>query len=250
MFGQGVELFLHGGDEFAPDGQPPFEPFREREFLRPPFPAQADALGQAETAALGGQALAFAAQLFALAGEHPALFLLRGGHADDTHGAEITLEIAIQFQDQFAGIGLVGDHTLVLRIEFDGMDDISRGTQRGELAVEMKAAGTGFVNDEDLVGQRELFLDEIQEAGRGEALGRLGREAVAHPRDAEMIGVPVHPELELVDSVLRFRFEGRIGVHRHVDFRLCWLFTDIIVVAHCANNFNMPSFFVRRRQLF
>jgi hypothetical protein len=59
---------------------------------------------------LGGEALAFAPELFALAAQGTPLFFGFGGHADDAHGAEVAAEIAIQFQDQFASIGLVGHH--------------------------------------------------------------------------------------------------------------------------------------------
>ena len=216
LLGQGVQLFLDGGDEFAPDGQPPFEPFRERKFLPPPFAAQADALGETKTAALGGQALAFAAELFALAGEDAALFLGGRGDADHTHGPPVAAQIAVQLQGQFAGIGLVGDDALVLRIEPDRMDDEGGDAQGGELAMELEAARPGFVNREHLAGQGELLPHEGQEAGGGEALGWLGRLAVAHPDDPEMIGVPVHAQFELVDWGLRFGWEERIGFHRHV----------------------------------
>ena len=96
------------------------------------------------------------------------------------------------------------------------MDDESRDARRGELAMEVKAARSGFVNHEHLVGQRPLFLHERQEAGRGEPLCRLGRLAVAHPDHPEMIGVPIHPQLELPDADLRFRIFRRICFHRHV----------------------------------
>ena len=67
-------------------------------------------------------------------------------------------EVAIQFQGQFAGIGLVGHHPFMLRIEFDRMHDKGRDAEGGELPVEVKTARPGFVNHEDLVGQGELFL--------------------------------------------------------------------------------------------
>ena len=153
---------------------------------------------------MGGKALAFAAELFALAAQGPALFFGFGGHADDTHGFEIAAEIAIEFQGQFAGIGLVGHDAFMLRIEFDGMHDKDGDAQRGELAVEVKAAGPGFVNDEDLIGQGELFLHERQEAGRREPLGGLRRLPIARPHHAELFDVPVHGEFELVDAGLRF----------------------------------------------
>ncbi len=85
------------------------------------------------------------------------------------------------------------------------MHDKSRDPEGGELAVQVKAAGPGFINHEHLVGQGELFLHERQEAGRGEPLRRLGRLAVTHPGHPEMIGVPIHPQLELLDTDLRFR---------------------------------------------
>ena len=95
------------------------------------------------------------------------------------------------------------------------MHEKGRRAQRSELAVEVKAARPGFVNHEHLAGQRELFLHERQEAGRGEPLRRLGRLAVTHPDHPEMIGVPVHSEFELLDSVLRFCVGKRIRFHRH-----------------------------------
>ena len=80
-----------------------------------------------------------------------------------------------------------------------------RGDPKGrQLAVQVKAAGSGFINHKDLVGQGELFLHEGQEAGRGEPLGRLGRLPIAHPGHPEVIGVPIHPQLELLDTDLRF----------------------------------------------
>ena len=173
-------------------------------------------MGQPETAALGGEALPFTPELFALAAQGPPLFFGFGGHADDTHGFAIAAEIAIEFQGQFAGIGFVGHHAFVLGIEFDGMHHKHGDAKGGELAVEVKAAGTGFVNDKDLIGQGELFLDEGQEAGRREPLGGLGRLPIAHPHYAELFDVPVHAEFELVDPGLRFRIERRIRFHRHV----------------------------------
>jgi len=181
-------------------------------------PAQPDALGQPETAALGGQPLPFAPELFPLATQCPPLFFRLRGHADDTHSLEIAAEIAIQFQGQFAGIGLVGDDAFMLGIEFDGMHDKDGDAQRRELAVEMKATRTRFVNDEDLVGERQLFLHEGQKAGGGEPLGGLRRLAIAHPHHAELFDVPVHAEFELVDPGLRFRIGRRIRFHRHVEF--------------------------------
>ena len=80
----------------------------------------------------------------------------------------------------------------------------------------MEAARTGFVNHDHLLGQRELLLDEVQEAGRAEPLGGLRRLAIAHSDHPEMFDVPVHPEFELLDSVLRLRMERRIRFHRHV----------------------------------
>ena len=96
------------------------------------------------------------------------------------------------------------------------MHDERCHAERGELAMQMEAARPGFVNHEHLIGQRELFLHEGQEAGWSEPLRRLGRLAIAHPDDTELIGVPVHPELELLDANLRFRIRERICFHRHV----------------------------------
>ena len=128
-----------------------------------------------------GQALAFAPELFPVAAQGPALFFRRRGHADDTHGPEVAPQVAIQIQRQFAGIGLIGDHPLVLGIEFLRMRDLSRDAEGGELALQMEAAGTGFVNHNHLLGQRELLLDEVQEADWTEPLGGLQRLAIAHP---------------------------------------------------------------------
>ena len=96
------------------------------------------------------------------------------------------------------------------------MQHIARDAEGGELAVEMKAAGPGFLNHAHPVGARELFLHAGREAGGREALGRLGRLAIAHPYHAERLDVPVHPELELAAANLRFRMEERMGFHRHV----------------------------------
>ena len=181
-----------------------FQPVGQRQWGLPPFAAQPDALGQAQTAALGGQPLAFPAQLFALAGEGAPLFFGWRGHADHTHGPEVAPEVTIQIQGQFAGIGFVGHHPFMLGIELLRMHDKSRDPERGELAVQVKAARPGFVNDEDLVGQGELFLHERQEAGGREPLRRLRRLAIAHPDHPEMIGVPIHSQLELLDTGLRF----------------------------------------------
>ena len=92
---------------------------------------------------------------------------------------------------------------------------VFRSRKGGQWPVEMKAAGSGFIHGKDLVGQGELFLHERQEGVRAEALGRLRWLAVAHPDDAEVVGVPVHPHLELLDTGLRFSFNERIGFHRH-----------------------------------
>jgi hypothetical protein len=85
LLGEGVQLFLDGGNKFAPDLQPWLQPIRQDEGLRPPFPAQPDALGQPETAALGGQPLPFAPELFPLATSRPAVVLpppwARGRHS-------------------------------------------------------------------------------------------------------------------------------------------------------------------------
>ena len=172
----------------------------------PPFAPQPDALGQAQTAALGGQPLAFPAQLFALAAEGAALFLGRGGHAHHAHGPEVAAEVTIQIQGQFAGIGFVGHHPFMLRIKLLRMHHKSRDPERCELAVQVKAAGAGFVNHEYLVGQGELFLHKGQEAGGGEPLRRLRRLAIAHPDHPEVIGVPIHPQFELLDTDLRFEY--------------------------------------------
>jgi hypothetical protein len=168
------------------------------------------------TAPLGGQPLTFAAQLFALAGKGTPLFFGGRGHANHTHGPQIAAQEAIQIQDQFAGIGFVGHHPFMLGIKLLRMHDERRDAQRGELAVEVKSTRPGFVNHEHLVGQSELFLHEGQKTVRGEPLRRLGRLAITHPDHPEMIGVPVHAQFELLDSLLRFRIERRIRFHRHV----------------------------------
>ena len=216
LFGQGVELFLDGGNEFAPDLQPGPQPFREGERLGPPFTPQTQALRQTKTAALGSQALPFAPKLLALAGERPPLFFGFGGDADDAHGPEVAPEVAIQIQGQFAGIGLVGHHPFMLGIEFVRMHNIDGDPQRAELPVEVKAAGSGLINDDDLVRQSTLFFHEGEEAGRREPLGGLRRLPITHPHHAELLDVPVHAEFELADTGLRFRVERRIRFHRHV----------------------------------
>ena len=129
-------------------------------------------------------------------------------------------EITIQVQGQFAGIGFIGHHSFMLRIQFYRMHDKGRGSHPGQLAVEVETPRPGFVNDKHPAGQRQLFLHEGQEAGRGEPLRRLGRLAVAHPDHPEMIGVPVHSQLELLDSCLRFRIWRRIRFHRHVELHV------------------------------
>ena len=101
----------------------------------------------------------------------------------------------------------------MLGIELLRMHDKSPHAQRGELAVQVKATGSGFVNHKHLVGQDELFLHEGQEAGRGVPLRRLRRLAVTHPDHPEMFGVPVHPQLNLLDSGLRFRIGERSCFH-------------------------------------
>jgi hypothetical protein len=132
------------------------------------------------------------------------LFLRRCGYADHTHGPEVATEVTIQIQGQFAGIGFVRNHTLMARIEFFRMNNKNRHPQRGELAMQVNATRPGFVNDKHRIGERELFLHERQERGRGEPLRWLRRLAVAHPRHPEMIGVPIHTQLELPDTGLRF----------------------------------------------
>jgi hypothetical protein len=90
------------------------------------------------------------------------------------------------------------------------------------LAVQVKAAGSGFVYHKYLVSQGELFLHEGQEAGRREPLGRLGRLPIAHPGHPEMIGVPIHSQLELLDTDLRFDgwrrtcFQGMVEYGFHI----------------------------------
>jgi len=103
-------------------------------------------------------------------------------------------------------------------IELVRMHDEGPDAQAGELPVEVKTTRSGLVNHEHLVGQGALFLNEEQEGGRGEPLRGLGRLAIAHPDHPEMIDVPVHPNFELLDSVLRFRIQRRIRFHRHVEF--------------------------------
>jgi len=160
--------------------------------------------------------LAFAPELFALAAQGPPLFFGLGGDADDTHGFAIAAQIAIQFQGQFAGIGLVRHHPFMLRVELLRMHD-KRGDPEGrQLAVQVKAAGSGFVYHKYLVSQGELFLHEGQEAGRREPLGGLRRLPIAHPHHAELLDVPVHGDFELTDSGLRFGIQRRIRFHRHV----------------------------------
>jgi len=128
----------------------------------------------------------------------------------------VAAEVAVQLQGQFAGVRLVGHHAFMVGIEFLRMHDKYRDAEGGELPVEMEATRTSFVDDEDLVGQRALFLHEQQKTGGRKPLRRLGRLAITHPHDAEVFDVPVHAEFELLDSVLRFRMERRIRFHRHV----------------------------------
>jgi len=63
-----------------------------------------------------------------------------------------------------------------------------------------------------------------KEVGRAtasvEALGWLGRLAIAHPDHPEMIGVPVHPELELLDTGLRFGIAERNDFRSHVELHI------------------------------
>ena len=109
----------------------------------------------------------------------------------------------------------------------------------------MEAAGPGFVNHEDLVGQRELFLHEQQETGRGEPLRRRRRLASAQPHHPEMIGVPVHAELQLLDSVLRFRFERRIRFLRYAEFMFEVYGLTNINSCRLLRHLLQPAFFLR-----
>ena len=149
-------------------------------------------MGQTQAAALGGEALPLPPELFALTRERAALFFRLGGHADDTHGPLIAPQVAIQIQSQFAGVGFVGHHTFVQGIELVRVHHKGRDAEGRELAVQMKTTRAGFVNHNHLVGQRDLFLHENQEGSWGEPLRWLGRLAITHPDDPEMINVPVH----------------------------------------------------------
>lgn len=185
-------------------------------------------MGQTQAAALGGEPLTFPPELFPLAAQGPALFFRLGGHADDTQGPLIAAQVTVQIQGQFAGIGFVGHHAFMVGIEFLRMHDKYRDAECGELPVEMETARPSFVNHAHLIGQGELFLHEQQETGRGEPLRRLRGLAIAYSDDPEMIGVPVHSEFQLLDSVLRFRFWRRIRFHRHVEFMFdVYCLTDI-----------------------
>ena len=203
LFGQAVQLFLDGQNELAPDLQPLLQPVGQSEGCTPPFATQAIALGQGQAAALGGQALAFPPQLFALPTQDPALFFGRRRHAHHTHGPGVAMQVTIQFEHQFAAVGLVGHHALAIRIEFFGMHQVTLHSQRGELAVQVKAAGAGFIDDHDFVGQFFLLFDPFYKCGLGEALGRLRRLALAHAGHPQMVDVPVHPQLKLVNPDLR-----------------------------------------------
>ena len=46
-------------------------------------------------------------------------------------------------------------------------------------------------------------MHEGQEAGGRKPVGRLGRLPIAHPDHPQLIGVPIHPQLELLDTDLR-----------------------------------------------
>jgi hypothetical protein len=177
-------------------------------------PAQPDALGQPETAALGGQPLPFAPELFPLATQCPPLFFRLRGHADDTHSLEIAAEIAIQFQGQFAGIGLVGDNAfmlgrefvavaiepageaqaegagiqlvgLALAVERDGRDEKTLSAGGQQFAMEHKAEATTFLHAEDLETFGDPLLHLGDELGAGElARGvRIGVVLLGHGHD-------------------------------------------------------------------
>ena len=92
----------------------------------------------------------------------------------------------------------------MLGIELLRLHDKSRDPERGELAMEVKASGSGFIDHKHPVGQGPLFLHVGQEALRDETLSRLRRLAIAHPDHPEMIGVPIHTQFELLDVGLRF----------------------------------------------
>ena len=64
-------------------------------------------------------------------------------------------------------------------------------------------------------GKVGLLFDEFAEGGVAEALGGLRGLAVAHSHHAQVIGVPVHPQLELMDTGLCFGFGQRSCFHRH-----------------------------------
>ena len=101
-------------------------------------------------------------------------------------------------------------------------------------------ARPGFINTEYLVGQVELFLHEWQTAGGGEPLGRLGRLAVTHLDHPEMFGVPVHPQLELLDTGLRF------GVWERSCFRgMSELASHILELSPVATSNSTHVFFLR-----
>ncbi len=61
LFGQGFQESFNGQDELAPDVQSRCQPVGQVQWGLPPFATQPDALGQTQTAALGGQPLTFPA---------------------------------------------------------------------------------------------------------------------------------------------------------------------------------------------
>ena len=107
---------------------------------------------------------------------------------------------------QMSAIGIrLGAHTVQVKVRYGDFTTLTRQ----------------FTVEEPLTEAGEIYRLACWLLGRERLVSRplrlLGL-TITHPNDPEMIGVPVHPEFELLDSVLRFRIWRRIRFHRHVEF--------------------------------
>jgi hypothetical protein len=88
-------------------------------------------------------------------------------------------------------IALVVVDALVLFVQADGLHHQVVDAQRDQGAVQAVAERAGFIATMHLLGQWELGLDPVQELGRSELLGRLGRAVVQETHDDDGVGVNV-----------------------------------------------------------
>ena len=235
---QGLELLVQGQQDGTEDGQSLDQPAGQPGGQSlpgsrlPPVALDAMALGQQEAAAHGFEALAFAAQLFALAADTAALFLLGRGDADRGKGLAVAGQETIQTADQFGGIGFVGVDAFGQRVEFHGADDVTVDAPSLELAGQTEATGAGFIDGQDLFGLGQLLFDKaFQRQARIDPLGWLSAGAIELADDAQIRRVLVNPqENPVVELICPLRIAGNCGevfgvsVGQHFDVGVVGVF--------------------------